>query len=113
MSLRFGLAANSDTAGRGVGPAVVLGAGAGVGVAAGAGVGSGLLAGAGVTAVGAGAGGVVAWAAPVGAGADAAVIAGRLAQPARTTTLIRRESMSAFRQRLAMVPPFRSRHSRC
>src|SRR6266542_1743651 len=46
----------------------------------------------------------------VGAGADAAVIAGRFAQPARTTTHSNRETMIPFRQRLAMIPPFRSRH---
>ena len=54
----------------------------------------------------------VACAAPDGAGADAAVIAGRLAQPARTTTPIKSETRIPFRQRLDMIPPFFARATR-
>src|SRR5204863_4944230 len=100
MSLRFGFAANSAAGGR---------AGAGVGVGVGVGAAGGVPAGGGCG-VGAGVGGVagvVDVAAPVGAGADAAVIAGRFAQPARTTTDSNKETMIPFRQRLAMIPPFR------
>src|SRR5262245_10548723 len=98
MSRRFGLAANSETGGRAVGAAVPGAAGAGAAAVGGAAGVDGVVA----AAVGAG---VVAWAAPAGAGADAAVIAGRFAQPARTTTVISRETMIPFRQRLAMIPP--------
>src|SRR5207302_8222701 len=49
---------------------------------------------------------------PGGRGADAAVMAGRLAQPARTTTLISSDTRIPFRQRLAMIPPFFARATR-
>src|SRR5262245_37402562 len=45
-------------------------------------------------------------AAPVGAGADACVVAGRLAHPANTAAMIRSESSVLFAQRLVMSPPF-------
>ena len=51
------------------------------------------------------AGDPVAPAAPVGAGADAAIVAGRFAQPTMTTTSTRSATTLPMRPRVNMMPP--------
>src|SRR5437773_4783023 len=45
---------------------------------------------------------------PVGAGADAAVVAGRLAQPAMSAVLITNDIAMSLEPRVTMTPPFRT-----
>src|SRR5258705_11720471 len=95
MSFRSAMAANSLGAGR-----AVVGAAVVPGVVAGA-----LLPGVLAGAVAAIVPGVVA-AAPVGAGAAAWVVAGRLAQPTSTTPRTSSVANMTWEQRLSMFPPF-------
>src|SRR5467141_2798624 len=96
-SASSGTAAKSCTAGR----AVLLGAGVVVAAVGGA------------LCTGAGAGGVAAvvLAEPVGAGAAACVVAGRLAQPLSTTAATSSDESSRCEQRVSMTSPFGVRWS--
>src|SRR5829696_8682051 len=90
------MAVNSFGAGRAVG-AGVAGAAVAGGWAAGVIAAGGCAAAAGAVAI-----------APVGAGADAAVVAGRLAQPAKIAVLITKVATMSWEPRVTMTPPFRT-----